>query len=152
MAILRTLFSNKTFMAAALTLVALFSTQVKAKTLASQEKMDKISEQFMSQVQAGEFETAYTILSAYLGVDMQGFLDRGKKVQQDMQQFQQNVGKPISYALLEKQSVGEHFYKVVYLLKYDTAALIWEINFYQPDQGWKLVDVSFNANINALFK
>lgn len=123
-----------------------------AKTIPNKEKIDKISEHFMSQLHAGEIESAFNIMSAYLGVDMQQFLDRGKKVQLDMQQFQKKVGNPLSYALLDKKSVGEHFYKVTYLMKYETAALVWEINYYQPDNGWKLVDVSFNANINALFK
>lgn len=114
--------------------------------------MDKVSQLFMTQVQNGDIETAFSIMSAYLGVNMEQFLERAKKVDQDMKQFQQSVGKPLSYALLDKQAVGEHFYKITYLLKYESAALIWELNFYQPDQGWKLVDISFNANINELFK
>lgn len=128
------------------------SFSVSAKTLANKEKMDQVSELFMSQIQEGDVESAFSIMSAYLGVSMIQFLERGKKVNQDMAVFQNRVGKPLSYALLEKQSVGEHFYKVSYLLKYESAALIWEINFYQPDKGWKLVDVSFNANIDKLFK
>jgi hypothetical protein len=28
---------------------------------------------------------------------------------------------------------------------------VWELNYYQANKGWHLVDVSFNTNINALF-
>ena len=70
----------------------------------------------------------------------------------ELKQLKTNLGKPLSYALLEKESVGNHFYQVTYLLKYESAALVWKLNYYQPQQGWKLVDISYNTDINALFK
>jgi len=106
----------------------------------------------MGQILNGEVEAAYSLLSAYAGIDLEQFIERGKKVANDLQQLEKSAGKPLSFDLLETQSVGEHFYKITYLLKYDTVALIWNINYYQPDQGWKLVDVSFNGDINSLFK
>lgn len=106
----------------------------------------------MTQVLNGNLEPAYALLSGYVGVDLEQFNERGKKVVADMKLIEQSAGKPLSYALLNKQSVGEHFYKIQYLLKYQAAALIWELNYYQPEQGWNLVDVSFNTDINSLFK
>jgi hypothetical protein len=134
-----------------LLLIICFS-QAHAKPLASKEKADKVSDFFMTQILNGEIEAAYSLLSAYIGVDMEQFTERGKKTASDMKQLEQRAGKPLSFALLEKNSVGEHFYKVSYLLKYQTIALIWNINFYQPEQGWNLVDVSYNGDINSLFK
>jgi len=106
----------------------------------------------MSQVLSGEVEAAYSLLSAYAGIDLEQFIERGKKVANDMKQLEKSAGKPLSFDLLETQSVGEHFYKITYLLKYETVALVWSLNYYQPKQGWKLVDVSFNGDINSLFK
>lgn len=123
-----------------------------AKTLENKSKVDKVSDFFMSQVLAGETSAAFSLISAYLGVDIDAFEERGKKAELSLRQLNANLGKPLSYALLDQQSVGEHFYKVTYLLKYESAALVWEINYYQPDKGWKLVDVSFNTDINSLFK
>ena len=105
----------------------------------------------MGQLVAGEIEAGYSLMSAYLGVDINAFVEKGKKAEADIKQLQQSIGKPLSLALLKEESVGEHFYKLTYLLKYQAAALVWEINYYQPDSGWKLVDVSFNGDINALF-
>jgi len=123
-----------------------------AKSLADRNKVNQVNEYFMSQLVAGEFESAYALMTAYLGVDAQQFEERGKKAAQSMKQLQQNQGKPLSFALLKTQSIDEHFYKASYLLKYSAAAIIWELNYYQPDQGWRLVDISFNADINALFE
>lgn len=129
-----------------------FSSQSHAKPLANKEKADKVSNYFMGQVLSGEVEAAYSLLSAYAGIDLEQFMERGKKVANDMTQLEKSSGKPLSFDLLETQAVGEHFYKITYLLKYETVALIWSLNYYQPDQGWKLVDVSFNGDINSLFK
>ena len=123
-----------------------------AKTLEDVNKVDKVTDYFMSQILAGEVSSAYSLISAYLGVDAVSFEERGKKAELSLSQLNSSLGKPLSYALLEKQAVGNHFYKVIYLLKYETAALVWEINYYQPSEGWKLVDINFNTNINALFK
>jgi len=131
--------------------LVLFS-QAHAKPIESKEKADKVSQYFMDQVLKGEIEAAYSLLSAYVGIDLEQFIERGKKVANDMKQLEKSSGKPLSFDLLETQSVGEHFYKITYLLKYETVALIWSMNYYQPDQGWKLVDVSFNGDINSLFK
>jgi len=106
----------------------------------------------MSQLVSGDFESAYSLMSSYIGVDSQKFEERGKKAAQALKQINQSQGKPLSFAQLKSQSVGEHFYKITYLLKYQAAALIWELNYYQPEQGWKLVDVSYNTDINALFE
>jgi hypothetical protein len=129
-----------------------FFSQVQAKPIESKDKADKVSHYFMGQIFNGEVEAAYSLISAYVGVDFGQFIERGKKVASDIQQLEKSAGKPLSFDLLETQSVGEHFYKITYLMKYDTIALVWNINYYQPDKGWKLVDITFNGDINALFK
>ncbi len=123
-----------------------------AKTLEDTSKINKVSDFFMSQILAGEVSSAFSLISAYLGVDAASFEERGKKAELNLSQLNASLGKPLSYDLLEKKAVGKHFYKIVYLLKYDSAALVWELNYYQPSNGWKLVDISFNTDINALFK
>lgn len=132
--------------------IFLFAASSHAKVLEDKSKVDKVSDFFMSQILTGDTLAAYSLISAYLGVDGAPFEEQGKKAALGLTTLNNNLGKPLSYALLEKQSVGEHFYKVIYLLKYESAAVIWEINYYQPSDGWKLVDINYNTNINSLFK
>ncbi len=129
-----------------------FSSVSLAKPLASKEKINKVSDYFMNQVVQGEYEGAYSLMSAYIGINSEQFDERGKKISHDMKMLEARQGKPLSYALLKQESVDEHFYKISYLLKYPSAALVWELNYYQPQEGWNLVDISFNTNINALFE
>lgn len=123
-----------------------------AKVLEDTGKVDSASDFFMQQIFSGDVAPAFALLSAYLGVDPIAFGERSKKAETSLAQLNKNLGKPLSYALLEKKSVGEHFYKVIFLLKYEAAALVWELNYYQPTQGWKLVDINFHTDINTLFK
>jgi hypothetical protein len=129
-----------------------FSSFTFSKSLASKEKINKVSDYFMGQLVEGEYEGAYSLMSAYIGISATQFEERGKKVSHNMKSLETSQGKPLSYALLKQESVDEHFYKITYLLKYPSAALVWELNYYQPEKGWNLVDISFNADINALFE
>ncbi len=134
-----------------LILLVSFTSPLQAKPLESKAKIDQASDLFMTQIVKGDVEAAYSMISAYLGVNFEQFNARAEKVVNDMAQLEKSIGKPLSYDILRKQAVKDHFYKISYLLKYESAALIWELNYYQPELGWHLVDVSFNADINALF-
>lgn len=135
----------------ALVLFSLTSTLAHAKALADTDKARALADAFMQQLTSGEVEAGYSTLSAYVGVDFEQFNARGKKMLSDLQQIETRVGKPLSYDHLATQAVKQHLLKLTYLLKYPSAAVIWEFNFYQPQNGWQLVDVSYHTNINALF-
>jgi len=129
-----------------------FSSASHAKLLANKDKVDQANEYFMSQLFSGEVESAFSLMTAYIGDNnREQFVEYGKKAAPHMKKIALQEGNPLSFALLKKQSVGEHLYKVSYLLKYSEAAVIWELNYYQADLGWKLVDIQFNTDINALF-
>lgn len=134
-----------------LTLALLSAATCHAKSLADADKVKHLADTFMQQLLKGEAEPGYSTLSAYIGVDFEQFTARGKKLVGDLQQIETRVGKPVSYDLLATQSVKNHLLKLTYLLKYPNAAVVWELNFYQPQNGWQLVDVSYHTNINALF-
>lgn len=134
-----------------LILLILSSQPSLAKTLSNTDKVDQASAHFMQQILKGEREAAYQLISAYVGVNPGAFMERADKNSRDIARFEQSAGKALSVAKLKTQRVAEHFYKHTYLLKYPSAAIVWELNYYQPEQGWVLVDISFNADINALF-
>ncbi len=132
-------------------ILTLLGTMAQAKGLKDTARIDQVSDHFMSQIVAGKTGDAYALMSAYVGVNLEAFNERGEQVKTSMKKLSESVGQPLSYALVKRQNVEEHFYKLTYLLKYQTAALIWELNYYQPDTGWYLVDVNFNVDINKLF-
>lgn len=123
-----------------------------AKSLPSTQKITQETDLFMSNLASGDAETAINLISVYLGIDADQFNQRAQKIISDMKRINASAGKPLAFAKLDEQSIGDHFFQVRYLLKYQQAAIVWEINFYQPESGWRLVDISFNTDIDALFK
>ncbi|KZX82208.1 hypothetical protein A3715_00165 [Oleiphilus sp. HI0009] len=136
-----------------LSIIALFwANPASSKPLANLKKLEQATDLFMEQVAKGDSESALNLISAYAGVNPEQFAQRSARIIQDMQRIESSAGKALSYAKVDTKSVGEHLYKVRYLLKFRQAALVWEMNFYQPDQGWYLVDVNLSTDINALFQ
>ena len=128
------------------------STSAWSKSIGSTDKVEQVSDHFMTQVTQGDSESALSLIGAYLGVDTASFEQRASKIVNDMKRVETSAGKALSFAKIDTRRVGEHFYQVRYLLKFQQAALVWELNYYQPDTGWQLVDVSFNTDIDSLFE
>ena len=128
------------------------STSAWSKSIGSTDKVEQVSDHFMTQVTQGDSQSALSLIDAYLGVDTASFEQRASKIVNDMKRIETSAGKALSFAKIDTRRVGEHFYQVRYLLKFQQAALVWELNYYQPDTGWQLVDVSFNTDIDSLFE
>lgn len=130
----------------------IFSANAWSRSIESTDKVEQVSDHFMAQVKQGDSESALSLIAAYLGVDTASFEQRASKIVNDMKRIEASAGKALSFAKIDNRRVGEHFYQVRYLLKFQQAALVWELNYYQPDTGWQLVDVSFNTDIDSLFE
>jgi len=135
-----------------LALLLAFTSSAYAKTIPDTDKVLQVSNHFMGQVTAGDTKSALSLISAYLGIDASHFEQRSNTLIDNMKRVETSYGKALSFAKLDEQNVGDHFFKIRYLLKFQQAALIWEMNYYQPQSGWHLVDVSMSTDINKLFE
>jgi len=117
----------------------------------TKEDLKKTGDQFMSALLKGNTEQAYKEIIPSAGDEKERFTQQGMSVSAYMTKVREQIGEPISFDLIATQSIKEHFFKQKYLLKFDNAAIVWEINYYQPKQGWKLVDITYNTDIEALF-
>ncbi|MFD2229414.1 hypothetical protein [Alkalimarinus sediminis] len=118
----------------------------------TKEQLSKAGSDFMSLLLKGRTEQAYQTLLAEVGGDSDRLNQQATDVAAFMLKVREQLGDPISYDLITTDSIKNHFFKQKYLLKFDNAAIVWEINYYQPRDGWKLVDVAYNTDIDALFK
>ena len=111
----------------------------------------KAGDNFMSLLLKGNTALAYKDLLSTVGGDSERLQQQAADVASFMTKVREQLGEPISYDLITTDSIKEHFFKQKYLLKFDNAAIVWEINYYQPRNHWKLVDVAYNTDIDALF-
>lgn len=141
------------FLVATLTTLFFFNNPALAsETQNTKEGLNKAGDQFMSALVKGNTEQAYKDIIPVAGAEKERFTQQGMSVSAYMKKVREQIGEPISFDLIATQSIKEHFFKQKYLLKFDNAAIVWEINYYQPTQGWKLVDITYNTDIEALFK
>jgi len=105
----------------------------------------------MSTLLKGNTEQAYKDIIPTAGEEKERFTQQGMSVSTYMTKVREQIGEPVSFDLITTQSIKDHFFKQKYLLKFDNAAIVWEINYYQPREGWKLVDITYNTDIEALF-
>ena len=141
------------FFVVILTTLFFFNNLASASENAStNESLKKTGDQFMSALLKGNTKQAYKDIVPYAGEEKERFTQQGMSVAAYMTKVREQIGEPISFDLIATQSIKEHFFKQTYLLKFDNAAIVWEINYYQPKQDWKLVDITYNTDIDALFK
>ncbi len=113
--------------------------------------LSKAGDHFMSLLLKGNTELAYKDLISTVGGDVERLNQQASDVSSFMVKVREQLGEPISYDLITTDSIKEHFFKQKYLLKFENAAIVWEVNYYQPKNDWKLVDVTYNTDIDALF-
>ena len=144
-------------------IIALFSVALSYNSMAlantaaestkdTKQQLSKAGGHFMSLLLKGKTEQAYKELLSEVGGDTERLTQQATEMATFMVKVREQLGEPISYDLITTDSIKEHFFKQKYLLKFDNAAIVWEINYYQPREGWKLVDVAYNTDIDALFE
>ncbi|UZE95447.1 hypothetical protein [Alkalimarinus alittae] len=117
----------------------------------TEDKLTKAGDHFMSLLLKGKTELAYKDLLLAVGGDSERLQNQATEVAAFMLKVREQLGSPIAYDLITTDNIKTHFYKQKYLLKFDNAAIVWEINYYQPRNSWTLVDVAYNTDIDALF-
>lgn len=115
------------------------------------DQLDSVGEKFMASIMSAKTKQAYTDLSPIVGVNLEQFNQAGEQAAGYMEKVRERIGEPLSFDLISTQKIKQHFIKQTYLLKFKTAALVWELTYYRPEAEWKLVGINYSTDIDALF-
>lgn len=132
-------------------LLVVLALPVAADTLASTDTIKNQTETFMAQVQKGDVAAAYTGLAPYLGVPRKPFDASAKEADTYFQKVFDRAGKTVGTSLVKREAIADDFYRETWLQKFAEAAMAWQFTFYQADQGWKLVGISYTTDIESLY-
>ncbi|WP_097458782.1 hypothetical protein [Mangrovitalea sediminis] len=124
----------------------------RADSLESPKMADKAVATFMQQADQGQVDQAYVGLHPYLGVDADAYNQAAKKAVSYFKEVFDKVGKPLGDLVVRREHIGNSFYRISVLQKYQSAAFEWQFTFYQPKQGWHLVGVSYSTDIDDLYQ
>lgn len=124
---------------------------VVADTLASPDAITNQTQAFMTQVKKGEVAEAYAGLAPYLGVPRKPFDASAKEADTYFQKVFDRAGKTVGTSRVKRDAIADDFYRETWLQKFAEAAMAWQFTFYQADQGWKLVGISYTTDIESLY-
>lgn len=136
---------------------ALISANAAAQSPASQGLADRdaIHAQtaaFMARATDNQLEAAYQQLRPFLGVASEPFDQSASDASAYFQRVTTQVGQPLSGTHLRNEGIGEHFYRELWLQKFNAAAIAWTFTFYRPKDDWKLVGVSYSTDLESLYQ
>ncbi|WP_203143093.1 hypothetical protein [Marinobacter mangrovi] len=122
-----------------------------ADTLASPDAIKTQTQAFMTQVKQGEVAEAYAGLAPYLGVPRKPFDASAKEADTYFQKVFDRAGRTVGTSRVKREAIADDFYRETWLQKFTEAAMAWQFTFYQADQGWKLVGISYTTDIESLY-
>jgi len=106
------------------------------------------AEAFLKDVVAGDINGAYDRL---LGLNLSKEEKDSVETLKIKTRTAVNVyGKALGTDFIREQRYGGSITRLVYVMKYDKSALIWELYFYKPQSEWRLANVKFNDDLNLL--
>lgn len=120
--------------------------------LPNQDVVNSRADAFMDKVEEGRVLAAYRSMRDVLGVDSEGFEDRGEEAREFFRQVRERVGDPVGHDRVRVSTIKDHFYRLDYLQKFEAAALAWEFTFYRPKDRWLLVGVKYSTELDRLYQ
>lgn len=108
------------------------------------------TEEFFANLMETRVNAAYDLLLAGSPIK-----DKSNAVQNLVDKTSQALiayGKPMAVEFIRQQNYGDSIIRLVYILKYERAPLVWEFYFYQatPKSDWSLINLRFNDEPDLL--
>lgn len=134
-----------------LIVLALTALNAHADALPDPDSIEPRTRTFMQQVATGKVTEAYGSLAPYLGVPQEPFDASAKEANTYFQKVFDRAGKTVDVAQVKREAIDDHFYRETWLQKFAEAAMAWQFTFYQANDGWRLVGISYTTDIESLY-
>ncbi len=134
-----------------LALLFTFGSTLHAAKLENRNEMLTLSTEFIEQVAQEKTEKAYRNIQRYAIASDAEF---GSILEQALKQsklIETELGRSTGHALIRKETIGNAFERHTWLIKYQKAALVWQITYYQAEEGWQVMAINFNADVEPLY-
>lgn len=122
-----------------------------AAKLENRNELLALSTEFIAQVSSERTEKAYRAIQRYAIASDAEFGNIMEQALSQSKLIETELGKSTGHSLIRKESVGNDFERHTWLVKYAKAALVWQIIFYQADEGWQVMAVNFNSDVEPLY-
>ena len=122
-----------------------------SQSLKSVEDVNKLTTDMMNKFVIRQFDIGVDLIKPYTVLKDSDLNVIKTQIQAKLPAIEASYGICVGYELVFKEQIGESLLKIIELQKYKKYALRWNMIFYNNGEEWKLVNLSYNDNINEIF-
>ena len=135
-----------------LALLVIYSGSTLADGFKSEKEIRIFSDNLMALIVNEEFEKAFYSAKPYWPmpvVEIDGIVN---KINQQWPIVNQRFGKAVGKEFVKKEGIGKSFIRYYYLHKFEKHAIYWRVEFYKPQEEWKINSVIFLDSLDLLYE
>jgi hypothetical protein len=125
---------------------------VLAAALQTEDQVQEISDQFMAEVEFGNYEEGFLLLKDHWPLSEADFEALVAQTNEQMAMVGATFGAETGSEQVRSEAVGESLLRLTYLQKFENHAIRWQLTFYRPDGYWLVNQVSWDDDLEALFQ
>jgi hypothetical protein len=117
--------------------------------IAGESTPKTIAEQFLSSLPRGRYDASYGQLfdGSFISTSNPQAVANLKSQTEKLLPL---YGSILGYELIHEENFGTSIVRLVYVLKQEKHATVWEFYFYKPRSFWFLSNIKFNDQFNSL--
>ena len=133
-------------------IVLIYSGSSLAEGFKSEKDIREFTDNLMTQIVNEEFQKAFDSAKPYWPlpvVEIDGIVN---KINQQWPLVSQRFGKAIGKEFIRKEDIGKSFLRYYYLHKFEKHAIYSRVDFYRPQDEWKINSVVFLDSLDVLYE
>jgi len=132
--------------------IIVFGSIAHADSFSSKQHIDEFIKGVIPNLVTENYKEGFYKLKPYWpipGVEIDSVIN---KIDLQMPTISKRFGKVLSMEFIKSESIGASFYKIVYLQKYESHAMVWDFSFYKPADVWFVNQVYFSDSLRKLYE
>lgn len=118
----------------------------------TEREIREFSDNIISLAVSGKHKEAFDLAKPYWPipeVEIDGVVNQ---VQLQAPMIEQRFGKSLSHEFITEKRIGNSLLRLYYLHKFEKHLMYWQLDFYKPENEWKINTIIFLDNIEPLFR
>jgi len=104
------------------------------------------AENFMGMLGKGQVAAAYARLFEGSNIGR----DQAQAIRRQTESTLTPLGRILGYDLIREEQFGQSLTRLVYLLRSERHATLWELYYYRPGNRWFLAEINYSQKFDAL--
>ena len=115
-------------------------------SVAQAQSARALGDDFMSVLSKGQVAAAYDRL--FKGSNIGS--EQAQSMRRQTEATLVPLGRLLGYDLVREESFGSSLTRLVYVLKSERHATLWELYYYRPGNRWFLAEINFSQKFDAI--